>query len=527
VSDASTARQPVPVHPLLFAAVPVLLLFSANVREQIPAGDVLAGLGVVVGSAAAVLGVLRLAMGDVRRAALCTSLWVALFFGYGPAWNAVRGIGGPGSEAWMLAAWAALVVAAVVLAARAGRWLGTTTRGLNAAAVALVAINLVTAATALASDEQPIRARGGPVTLTAGGATPDVYYIVMDRYGAAETLRERFGFDNAPFLEALRRRGFYVAEESVANYPKTSHSLAASLNMGYLGFLTEAAGTGSDDWGPVYDLLQGSRVAASLQRAGYRYVHIGSRWDPTRLDPRADVNHLSSGMSEFAQVLYGSTLLGPLARHAGVFEESLDPRERERRRTLFQFQRLAATATDPRLTFTFTHVLLPHEPYVFEADGSPVTDEEDANRPLARKFVDQVRFANRKLLALVDTLLAVPAEDRPIVLIQGDEGPHPPGYFDDQAGYAWAEAPLDHLRGKLRILNAYFLPGMTDRDPSLRRRQELPVWPTITPVNSFRVVFAEYFGADLALLPDRAYVFRDERHLYDFVEVTDRVVTPG
>ena len=525
VGDRSELRPPGPVHPLLFAAFPVLLLFAANVREQVPAGDVLEALALVVGSTAAVLVLLRLVLGDLLKAALCASVWVVLFFGYGPAWNAVRQVGGLASEAWLLGAWAALAVGAVVLAARAGRWLGAATRGLNAAAIALVAFNLLTAATSLAAEDRLLQAPGEPVALASGASPPDIYYIVMDRYGAAETLRERFGFDNGPFLAELRRRGFYVADRSVANYPKTSHSLAASLNMGYLGFLTRLAGSGSDDWAPVYDLLRGSRVADALQAAGYRYVHIGSRWDPTRVDPAADVNPISSGMSEFAQVLYGSTLLSPLARHAGILEESLDPRERERRRTLFQFERLQATAGDPRPTFTFAHVLLPHEPYLFEADGSPVTEEEDARRPLGRKFVDQVRFANAKLLEALDVLLGVPAEERPIVLIQADEGPHPPGYLRNQVDYAWAEAPDDHLRQKFRILNAYHLPGITDLDPS--QPAELPVYSTITPVNSFRVVFNEFFGTELALLPDRAFVFLDEGHLYDFVEVTGRVAAGG
>lgn len=525
VGDHSELRPPVPVHPLLFAALPVLLLFAANAREQVPAGDVLEALALVVGSTAAVLVLLRLVLGDLLKAALCASVWVVLFFGYGPAWNALRQIGGLASEEWLLGAWAALVVGAVVLAARAGRWLGAATRGLNAAAIALVAFNLLTAATSLAAEDRHLQAPGEPVALASGASPPDIYYIVMDRYGAAETLQERFGFDNGPFLAELRRGGFYVADRSVANYPKTSHSLAASLNMGYLGFLTRLAGSASDDWAPVYDLLRGSRVADALQAAGYRYVHIGSRWDPTRVDPAADVSPVSSGMSEFAQVLYGSTLLSPLARHAGILEESLDPRERERRRTLFQFERLEATAGDPRPTFTFAHVLLPHEPYLFEADGSPVTEEEDARRPLGRKFIDQVRFANAKLLEALDVLLGVPPEERPIVLIQADEGPHPPGYLRNQVDYAWAEAPDDHLRQKFRILNAYHMPGITDLGPS--QPAELPVYSTITPVNSFRVVFNEFFGTELALLPDRAFVFLDEGHLYDFVEVTGRVAAGG
>ena len=519
----SFQERPRPFHPLLFAAFPVLFLYASNVREGIPVRDVLTALGLVVGSAIVLLVGATAALGDARRGALLTSSLVALFFGYGHAWNAVRGASGIGSEPWVLAVWALLAAGAVALAAIPGRWLIGATRGLNATATALVVLNLVTAAVGVTTGEQEVAMPGETPALGPSADAPDIYYIVMDRYGAAETLRQRFGFDNTPFLDALRDRGFYVADESAANYPKTAHSLATSLNLGYLGFLTRVAGLGSDDWGPVYQLLRGFRAADALQAAGYRYVHVGSRWDPTRIDPAADVNEVSSGMSEFAQVLYGPTILGPLARSTGVFAEGLDPRERERHRTLFQFERLAASRELPGPTFVFGHVLRPHEPFIFEADGSPVSEEEDAARPLGRKFIDQVRFANRKLLELVDVLLAVPPEERPVIVLQADEGPHPPGYLADQVGYDWSEASDAALRQKLRILNAFYLPGITDGGEIHAQPRGSRPYSSISPVNTFRVVFNAFFDAGLALLPDRSYVFVDERHLYDFVEVTDRL----
>ena len=42
-------------------------------------------------------------------------------------------------------------------------------------------------------------------------------------------------------------------------------------------------------------------------------------------------------------------------------------------------------------------------------------------------------------------------------------------------------------------------------------------------MNTFRLILARYFGADLALLPDRAYVFRSNQRPYEFHDVTDRL----
>jgi len=62
----------------------------------------------------------------------------------------------------------------------------------------------------------------------------------------------------------------------------------------------------------------------------------------------------------------------------------------------------------------------------------------------------------------------------PIIIIQGDHG-----------------TKLDHFP----ILNAYYLPGAGKEK----------LYPTISPVNSFRLIFDTYFGAHYDLLPDVSY----------------------
>src|SRR5262249_55856944 len=75
--------------------------------------------------------------------------------------------------------------------------------------------------------------------------TPDVYYIILDGYARADTLKRECQFDNSEFLEQLRSRGFYVADQSCSNYPMTFMSLASSLNMSYLdNAMTQASGFG-------------------------------------------------------------------------------------------------------------------------------------------------------------------------------------------------------------------------------------------------------------------------------------------
>ncbi len=47
---------------------------------------------------------------------------------------------------------------------------------------------------------------------------------------------------------------------------------------------------------------------------------------------------------------------------------------------------------------------------------------------------------------------------------------------------------------QFKILNAYYLPGHNDL-----------LYPTISPVNTFRLIFDTYLGADYPLLKDISY----------------------
>lgn len=118
-------------------------------------------------------------------------------------------------------------------------------------------------------------------------------------------------------------------------------------------------------------------------------------------------------------------------------------------------------------------------------------------------------------LDFIDSLLALPIDERPILVIQADEGPWPQRYRQNERRFDWTSATPAELREKFGILSAFYLPGV---DP-----EEAGLYPSITPVNQFRVLFNAYFGLDLPAVPDRNYVFPDQEHLYEFIDVTDRL----
>jgi hypothetical protein len=73
----------------------------------------------------------------------------------------------------------------------------------------------------------------------------------------------------------------------------------------------------------------------------------------------------------------------------------------------------------------------------------------------------------------------------------------------------WDSPSQTCLWERTPILNAYYLPEGGER----------LLYPSISPVNSFRVVLNAYFGAELPLLPDNTY-FTSKRLPRQAVDIT-------
>ena len=86
---------------------------------------------------------------------------------------------------------------------------------------------------------------------------------------------------------------------------RTGLSLASVLNLDYLdalpGYQTAALA------------LREHAVGRFLTEPGYKYIHIGSEYEPTRTSDLADVNRTYSDTSDFANALFDSSLAAEIS----------------------------------------------------------------------------------------------------------------------------------------------------------------------------------------------------------------------
>lgn len=504
-----------PLHPLLAAAYPVVFLFATNAAEQVTLAPLWVPLGLALAGAAIVLLLLRLFTRDSHLAALLTTVLVAGFFGYGHVWV---GIGGALDSQWpLIIAWALLVGITLFAAWRFRNLARRATPALNLVAALLLLMNgwgLTQAVVAHgASDEaQP---EASTLELDPGpGDAPDVYNIVLDRYAGSTALAESFDFDNEPFLTALENRGFRVARQSHANYIKTPLSLVSSLNMEFLDpEQLESEQESGRDRDPIHRLLRGRLVVPSaLKELGYQYVHVANWWQPSATNVDADRVFRYTGQDEFSAVLAQTTLL------RAFDEPQAAPSDPYDWRVLYNHTRYALDKLDqipelPGPKFVFAHLLIPHDPYVFDVDGSFTGRALVAERGRVESYGRQLQYANTRMLELIDRILA--EDDDAVILLQADEGPFPARYADDEWAFRWRDATDAELEEKFGILFAMRVPG-ADVDAA-------GFHDKITPVNAWRVIFNARFGTDLPMLPDRIWAHQSLYDFFGFLEITDRL----
>jgi hypothetical protein len=509
----------IPLHPLLVALVPVLSMYAGVPGRTVPA-EALRSCAIALAAAALLFAVARLVYRDAQRAALFTSAALTTFIAVGALypwfgeWQ-VWGIAPFRRRYFVTVIYVALAAMAVALF-RTRRPLGTATALVN-----LLAFGALLPPAASLGHVQLTAARQGAdmpvlpplVAVTPPPTRPDIYYIIFDRYGGRETLRT-WGIDNEPTYQYLASKGFYVAEGSRANYIKTVLSLATSMNLEYLDDLPRAFGRESRSWEPIYNRVRNNRINAFLSGHGYELFHLGSWYWPTRANPSAtrNINYYDEVPTPLMMLLNENVLFEPVQR--AIDSPLVSHRRQQWHRVVRQVEDVVELAGRKGPKFVFLHVLVPHTPYVFDRDGSYVPLQVEHRRGAYQNYVNQVHAANRLMRRLVEGILER-SPTPPVILIQGDEGPYPRGTDGDY--YDWSTASTEILRHRAGILNVYHMPG--GRDTAL--------YPNISPVNSFRVVFNEYLGTRLPLLPDRTMRHGSGFRPFAFEDVTGVVAAPG
>ena len=286
--------------------------------------------------------------------------------------------------------------------------------------------------------------------------------------------------------------------------------------MAYIQDFGTELGVVIEDVSQVSDLLEHSRVRHFLEGLGYQTVAFRTGYSQTEFYDAdyfytsiyavedQNTNWLTGrAVTSFESQLIHTTLTRALLDLQMLGQEQLrqkilDPEYLlHRRRILYILDTVPKIDDKPGQYFVFAHIIAPHPPFVFGELGGLVGHDQPYALMAANYFSgsredyitgyrNQLKYINMRVEEMIDALLSN-ADVPPVIILQADHGPG--AYLE------WESPEESDLWERTSILSAYYLPRV---DRGL-------LYEDITPVNSFRIILSQYFGADLALLPDRTY----------------------
>lgn len=479
-------KKPLILHPFILAVYPILFYYDLN-KNEILFSETLMPMAISFIAILLLLLFLKFIFKETTKAGILLSLILLLFYSYEAIHTdiALYKIGDfvLGVDPNLFWSYGILFTLSTIgLCFWSGKH-HKVTEYLNVVSVALIAFPIIGLASHKMSSEgyklfpsnQPKQV-AIPDNFNYAGPKPDIYYIILDAYMRDDVMNEFWGFNNSEFINSLESRGFYVVPKSRSNYQQTIFSLASSLNMEYLPTDLGVDSPYQFNYIHLIETIEKNRVVSFLKSLGYHYVHLSDNAAETKMNGQADIVITNRKYTSFfSQYLLSKTIL----KKNKFF--SLNAVQDKRDNIIYGFNKLEEIPKKNIPTFTFAHFLMPHSPQAFDENGGiPIQ-----STPAVEKYFNEVLYANKKINQLVDYILAN-SEKPPIILIQGDHG------YLAQA----AKIPnTTQIKKSYSNLSAYYLPGM-GKDK---------LYETITPANSFRLIFDHYFGTQLGLLEDISY----------------------
>jgi len=471
------------VYPFLFAVYPILTLIVHNI-VYIDPGAVVRSLLLALALAVGLWLVFQLVARDWTRVGIMTVWALILFFSYGHVYLQLEKLLGEAvRHRYLAGAFVVLLVFGTWWIAIRLKDVGTWQKSLVTVGCVLTGFSLIQLAgfefSHYQTSPEPVSASGG---VSQSGQRPDIYWILLDAHTRSDILLKDYNYDNSTFIHGLGNLGFYVAQCAQSNYPSTQFSVSSLMYGQYLQDIP-----GFENGLPP---LKNGMVSQTVRSLGYTVIafenrsnghfDLGEDMRLSRHELALGKIDLLGGLNEFEFTLMQTSALRLIYDMPqlipGLAPEVLSQSEYSEhyRQTLFILDALPNLPETSGPKFVFTHILVPHPPYIFTPDGKFQFADNQVDG-----YRSNVEFIDTQILETVRQILES-SDIPPIIVIQGDHGP------------AGSQVTPEM---RMSILNAYYVNDQTKRD----------LYPTVTPINTFRIIFNNYFKTNYPLLEDKSY----------------------
>ena len=460
------------IFPFLLAFFPSWILILKNYDELI-FQDILISLAIVSVSIIIWI-VIRKIIKNGNKAALITGVGVVFFFYFGYVQDALKGIlvsNIPVNKTSILVPISIIIfIILTVYFIKSKNNFESIIKIANVVSITLILVVCVQFIIPGASAEKP-----------------NVYHIILDEYTDNEILTKKFGYNNEKFLEFLNNNGFYMHDKLFSTFGSTVKELNVILNMEYPKKLRWM----SED----YESLNNNKVMSIFSNQDYSVIETNSmmRWKNfSDVDTKLcyDTNFINS---EFLDQVLGKSII----RY--FLEKYQQDTRRDTIRCTFNVLNEITLKTDgPK--YVFSHVYVPHPPFLFGPNGENVIPDRREISGLQswenpQGYVNQLIYATNEITVVIKNI--VKNDPNAIIIVQGDTG--------TLTGADISKKTMKEIYQAHSILYAVRIPDVEDSDYMI-------------PVNTYRIIFNNYFNMNYDYLEYHGYLVHNDSNMEDITK---------
>ena len=482
-----------PFYPLLIPAF-FLLHGYARFLDLIPLSD-LCIYYLVSGSIITVALLLcRRYLKSVRKAAIVIGVCSILYFFFGDIQLAILGIpalSGLGKYSSLIIIFLILIsLIAVSLKRSKGNFVRLTSY-LNVVFVIFCLFDLIVIVSVFTARKKESKTEiSSDVRHCHSCVTPDIYLVILDEYAGVKSLKSNFNFDNSAFAGFFKSRGFFVPESTHSNYSATAISMASLFTMNKVLWAVKRNKLIAEDHARAEQMMDTSMVTRILKDYHYSFYNYSifnlasqaSRFDPGFLPTQLKLITAQTFATKFTKDVFGSIQAGLGARFRWA-EEYHENAFRNGNQRLMDLTLSSTSNKSQKPKFVYTHLLMPHTPYVFDSLGHQVRNKAFKDLRKGEEdslYLSYLVYTNKIIITFVDSLMTA-TKNKAVVMVMSDHG------YRKHAPYEIGKVNDN--------FSAVFIPG---GDYHL-------YYDSVSNVNQFRLLFNTMFRARLPLLTDKSY----------------------
>ncbi len=320
--------------------------------------------------------------------------------------------------------------------------------------------------------------------------TPNIYFFVLDEYAGTTSLKEYFNYDNIPFIDELKKRGFYVVKNPNSNYNLTWASMASTFDMGYFIDFKEEDFIKENIYIRLSEIINKNKLLTFLESNNYtiynnsffefyesgKKTHSFSKLIESKLTSHTFLSKIKKGPlnhipSNYIQLKINTFFANRYKYNKEMIDKSKKIIDSENNKFMM-----------------YSHFMMPHPPFVMEKNGriknlSIAYKEMSNQKKVIKGYIDYLSYTNEILLNLINAIIE--KNENSIIILSSDHG------------YRWhlnKSRPENDFNNFIAIYNfEKNYKGFTD---------------SISNVNLFRLILNNHFDQNLPLLNNKRFNVR-------------------